>query len=198
MKIAYIDLEGVLIPELWPHIAQETGITSLSLTTREFPNYPTLMRTRIETLRRHSLTLATLQSITATITPFPDAREFLHRLQEEYDVSIISDCFHELIGPIFNALGNPKIKCHRLNIDPAGYIDNCAYFDRQGKETHVAQALTAGAEVLAVGDAYNDLTMLRLAHHGFLIRPSDSTRTAAPELPVVNFLSEVFERVAFE
>ncbi|MCE8040148.1 bifunctional phosphoserine phosphatase/homoserine phosphotransferase ThrH [Halomonas desiderata] len=198
MKIACIDLEGVLIPELWPHIAQETGIASLSLTTREFPNYPELMRTRIETLRRNSLTLATLQSITANITPFPDAQEFLHRLQKEYDVSIISDCFHELIGPILNTLGSPKIKCHRFNIDPAGYVDHCVYFNRQGKETHVAQALTEGAKVLAVGDAYNDLNMLRLAHHGFLIRPSNSTRAAAPELPVVNSLSEVFERVAFE
>jgi phosphoserine/homoserine phosphotransferase len=196
MKVAYIDLEGVLIPELWPHISQKTGIASLSITTREFPDYHVLMKNRTHILKENKITLFDLQAITKNISHFSDARSFLGHLKKEHDVSIISDCFHELITPILIKLGSPSIICHKFRIDPDGFIVDCIYADRLGKETHVEQAIAAGAEVLAVGDAFNDLQMLRLAHYGFLIRPSDSTRSSAPEIPVAESLGEIIEKIS--
>ncbi|NWD75708.1 bifunctional phosphoserine phosphatase/homoserine phosphotransferase ThrH [Pseudomonas gingeri] len=192
MKLACIDLEGVLVPELWPAIAAHTGIDALTVTTRDVPDYGALMRTRIEILRDNGLTLAEVTRIIDSVAPFADARAFLEDLsQAGYEVNIISDCFHELADPLLEVLGRPTTMCHRLIVDVSGFITGCDFYKRQGKEDHVAQALAQGFEVLAVGDALNDVGMLRLASQGFLVNPSVTTRQAAPGIRAVSGVSEI-------
>ncbi|UXS00100.1 bifunctional phosphoserine phosphatase/homoserine phosphotransferase ThrH [Agrobacterium tumefaciens] len=199
MRIACIDLEGVLIPELWPRIAQASGIEALSITTREEPDYPALMRWRIDHLRKHGLRLRDVQAILADIQPYPEARDFLRQLEQYggYQVHIVSDCFYELADRLLDALGSPEAFCHSLVTDPENWITDCAWADRCGKEEHVARLLKQNCHVLAAGDAFNDLAMLRLAHEGFLVRPSPVTMTAAQDLTVVEHLSEIIEKVGF-
>lgn len=198
MKIACIDLEGVLAPEIWPFVADETGIEELSITTREEPNYPALMERRIAALRRHGLTLKKLQSIVRRLQPFSDAAAFLTVLGERYQVQIVSDCFYELADHLLLALGSPRALCHQFVLDRAGFIVNCAFAARRGKEDVVIELLRSGAHVLAVGDALNDLAMLRLATHGFLIRPSHATRVAGHDIAVVSRLAEIMDVVRDE
>ncbi|EPP5101056.1 bifunctional phosphoserine phosphatase/homoserine phosphotransferase ThrH [Enterobacter hormaechei] len=197
MRIACIDLEGVLIPELWPLIALASGIEALSITTREEPDYPALMRWRIDHLRQHGLRLRDVQAILAEIQPYPEARDFLHQLEQHggYRVHIVSDCFQELAGSLLDALGSPATFCHSLETDPDNWITGCAWADRNGKEDHIARLLKQGSHVLAAGDAFNDLAMLRLAHDGFLVRPSAATAEAAEDLTVVEHLSEIITRI---
>ncbi|EMC2290396.1 bifunctional phosphoserine phosphatase/homoserine phosphotransferase ThrH [Salmonella enterica] len=197
MRIACIDLEGVLIPELWPRIAQASGIEALSITTREEPDYSALMRWRIDHLRKHGLRLRDVQAILADIQPYPEARDFLRQLEQYggYQVHIVSDCFYQLAESLLDALGSPEAFCHSLETDADHWITGCAWADRNGKEEHVARLLEQGCHVLAAGDAFNDLAMLRLAHHGFLVRPSPATMTAAQDLTVVEHLSEIIENI---
>ncbi len=198
MRIACIDLEGVLIPELWPRIAQTSGIEALSITTREEPDYPALMRWRIEHLRKHGLRLRDLQAILADIQPYPEARDFLRQLEQYggYQVHIVSDCFYELAESLLDALGSPEAFCHSLVTDPENWITGCAWADRCGKEEHVVRLLKQDCHVVAAGDAFNDLAMLRLAHDGFLVRPSAATLAAAQDLTVVEHLSEIIETIS--
>lgn len=192
MKLACIDLEGVLVPELWPIIAERTGIDSLSVTTREVPDYEALMQTRIAVLRDNGLSLNAVIRMLAAVTPFASARLFLDELaMNGYDVNIISDCFLELADPLLEALGGPKAMCHRLKVDLSGFIMGCSFYKRAGKEDHVVCALSEGRHVLAVGDAFNDLTMLRMASQSFLVNPSTATREAAPDIKTVESVSEI-------
>ncbi|GAB7218150.1 bifunctional phosphoserine phosphatase/homoserine phosphotransferase ThrH [Dickeya oryzae] len=198
MKIACIDLEGVLIPELWPQIAQASGIEALSITTREEPDYPALMRLRIEHLRKNGLRLPDVQAMIAKTQTYPDAVVFLQQLTQQrgYRVHIVSDCFYELAGTLLDALGSPESFCHSLETDADGWITGCAWADRNGKEEHISRLLEQGCHVLAAGDAFNDLAMLRLAHNGFLVRPSQATMTAAQDLTVVEHLHEIIEAIS--
>lgn len=197
MKLACIDLEGVLVPELWPIIAEHTGIDALSVTTREVPNYETLMQTRIAILRDNGLTLNAVIRLLDVVTPLAGARLFLEELtMSGYHVNIISDCFHELADPLFEALGGPKAMCHRLTVDLSGFITGCDFYKRKGKEDHVVHGLLEGRHVLAVGDAFNDLAMLRLASQGFLVNPSTATREAAPDIRTVGSVSEIIALLA--
>lgn len=197
MRIACIDLEGVLIPELWPRITQASGIAALSITTREEPDYPALMRWRIEHLRQHGLHLRDVQAILADVQPFPEARDFLRQLEQHggYRVHIVSDCFHELAGNLLDTLGSPATFCHSLETNSDNWITGCTWADRNGKEDHVARLLKQGSHAQAAGDAFNDLAMLRLAHDGFLVRPSAAAVAAAQDLVVVEHLSEIVTRI---
>ena len=196
MKVACIDLEGVLIPEIWPFIAQKTGISALSITTREEPDYRKLMGLRIDSLKTHGIRLAQLQSLAAQLDPFPDATHFLNQTRKRYNVLIVSDCFHELADGLLAKLGAPAAFCHRLLTDSDGFISQCAFSGRNGKEAVIAELQASGSEVMAVGDAFNDISMLQRAHHGFLVRPSAQTKKAAPELPVVEHLHEICQIMA--
>lgn len=195
MKIACIDLEGVLIPELWPLIAQASGIDALSITTREEPDYPALMRWRLDHLRKHDLRLSDVQRMIAGVQPYREARIFLQQLEQHYGyrVHIVSDCFYELAGNLLTALGSPEAFCHTLETDADDWMTGCAWAKRQGKEEHISHLLARHCHVLAVGDAFNDLAMLRLAHRGFLIRPSRATREAAQDLTVVERLLDIID-----
>lgn len=197
VKLACIDLEGVLVPELWPKIAVHSGVKELFATTREIPDYDALMRQRIGLLREHGLSLAAVQGIIQAVQPFAGAAAFLQALEAKgYRVNIISDCFQELAAPLLHALGGPATFCHRLLTDDQGFVSGCAYFPRRGKVEHVENAQADGMQVLAVGDAFNDLAMLRRANQGFLINPSLATLQAAPDLPTVRDLGEILRQVA--
>ncbi len=196
LKLACIDLEGVLVPELWPKIAVHTGVKELFATTRELPDYDALMRRRIAIMRTHRITLNDVKRIIAAVEPFEGAAAFLHALEGRgYRVNIISDCFQELAEPMLRTLGDPTTLCHRLITDSEGFVSACAYYPRQGKEEHVEKALAEGQQVLAVGDAFNDITMLRRATQGFLVNPSISTLNAAPDLQVVESLDEILRLI---
>ncbi|CAM2152620.1 phosphoserine / homoserine phosphotransferase [Pararobbsia alpina] len=195
MKVACIDLEGVLMPELWPHLARQTGIEALALTTRDEPDYRWLMRRRISALRAHRLKLRDVQAIVAALDPLPDAVDFLERIGDTWHVRVLSDCFFELAQDALVRLGNPVALCHRLVTDSDGFIVECAFAERKGKEDIVQRLVGDKVEVLAVGDAHNDIAMLRIATHGFLLRPSEHTRQAAPDITVVESLGEVLEAI---
>jgi phosphoserine/homoserine phosphotransferase len=202
MKLACIDLEGVLVPELWPIIAERTGIDSLALTTREVPDYNLLMRNRIALLRENGLRLSCVSRILSDVEPVPGARQFFDELAfNEYEINIISDCFIELANPLLDLLGGPPAMCHRLHVDRFGFVTNCSFYKRAGKEDHVAQALSEKRYVLAVGDAFN--AMLRMANKSYLVSPSAATRAAAPDIKTVASIDEIItllvhERAALE
>lgn len=191
-KVACIDLEGVLMPELWPYLGQQTGNDAFFATTREIPDYDWLMRTRIGAMHESGLRLKDIQAIFAGLAPLEGAEAFLDTLRaQDYEIQIVSDCFIELAAPILAQLGSPSAQCHRLEVDHSGFVTRCAFAPRRGKEDVVRPYLNDGATVLAVGDAFNDLAMLSLATHGFLVRPSEPTRAAAPHLRTVERLDEI-------
>lgn len=193
-KIACIDLEGVLMPELWPYLGQQTGNDAFLATTREVPDYDWLMRKRIDALRESDLRLKDVQAIFSALSPLDGAEAFLDTLRaQDYEIQIVSDCFLELAAPILAQLGSPPAQCHRLEVDHGGFVTACAFAPRRGKEDVVRRYLNDGATVLAVGDAFNDLAMLSLATHGFLLRPSIPTRAAAPHLRTVERLDDITE-----
>ena len=192
-NIACIDLEGVLAPEMWPFIGASAGIPGLKMTTREEPDYYSLMVHRIALLRRHGLKLRDVQDIVATLPVFDGAADFLDALRPHYGVLIVSDAFMEFAAHFGSQLGLPELQCHRLSVDPDGYIDSCLFLPRRGKEDTVQRLQAGGARVLAIGDAFNDLAMLRAADRGFLFRPSRQTLAAAADLRVVRDYGDILK-----
>ncbi|MES2743200.1 MAG: bifunctional phosphoserine phosphatase/homoserine phosphotransferase ThrH [Pseudomonadota bacterium] len=191
MNIACIDLEGVLAPEMWPHVALHAGIPELAATTREEPDYPQLMRRRISLLRQHGLKFLDVQRIVATLPVLEGAADFLSTLRLTYHVLVVSDAFMELAAQFGPPLGEPEFQCHRLTVDGDGFIDGCRFLPRRGKEETVRLYQEAGHHILAVGDAFNDLAMLDLADIGFLFRPSPQTVNAARGLRTVTDYDEI-------
>ena len=194
-NIACIDLEGVLAPEMWPFIGACAGIPGLKITTREEPDYYSLMVHRIALLRKHGLTLRDVQEIVASLPPLDGAADFLTALRPHYRVLIVSDAFMEFAAHFGSLLGSPELQCHRLSVDPDGFIDSCLFLPRRGKEETVQRLQAGGHRVLAVGDAFNDLAMLRAADRGFLFRPSRQTLDAAPDLRVVRHYGEILRQL---
>jgi len=190
-QVACIDLEGVLMPEIWPFLARQTGIEAFRETTREVSNYPALMSKRIAALRKHGLKLKVVQAIVAGLDPFPESADFLKVMSQHYSIRIVSDCFYELANTALHLLGDPIALCHNLVVDVEGFIVSCDFAPRLGKEDVVAALLDTGAKVIAVGDAFNDLAMLKRATRGFLLRPSDQTRAAASSMCIVERLEEI-------
>lgn len=196
MNVACIDLEGVLTPEMWPHIGKVAGTSKFAITTREEPDYPRLMQLRIALLRQHGLKLEDVQRIIATLPLLDGAADFLSALRRDYRVLIVSDAFVELASHFGHLLGEPELQCHRLWIAPDGFIDGCRFLPRRGKEETVRLLQCAGHRTLAVGDAFNDLEMLRTADFGLLFRPSRQTLDAASDLPVTRSYGEILQAVA--
>lgn len=194
-KIACIDLEGVLIPEMWPYIGQIAGIPALSKTTREVPDYPQLMAQRITLLRQHGLNLQTVQKIVAHLPALPGAIEFLAKLREQYQILIVSDAFHDMVDQYRPAFGMPEFQCHRLHTDANGFINGCEFLPRAGKQDVIRGLQAQGYHTLAVGDALNDLAMLRLADQGFLFAPSEQTRRQAPDLTLAHSYEDILHRL---
>ena len=183
MQIVCLDLEGVLVPEIWIAFAQRTGIAEFSRTTRDEPDYVKLMDFRLALLRQHGLRLSDIQAVIAGMSPLDGAREFLDGLRASYQVIILSDTFYEFADPLMQQLGRPTLLCHRLLIDDQGHVSG--YRLRQvNPKFHAVQALQSlNYQVLAAGDSYNDTAMLGAADAGFFIHAPQSISAQFPQFP---------------
>lgn len=183
MQVVCLDLEGVLVPEIWIAFSQRTGIAEFSRTTREEPDYDKLMRYRIGLLAQHGLKLADIQAVIAGMSPLPGAKEFLDGLRERFQVIILSDTFYEFADPLMRQLGRPTLFCHRLLVDAEGFVRD--YRLRQpDQKRHAVNALKGlNFQVIAAGDSYNDTGMLGAADAGFLIHPPEAIAREFPQFP---------------
>lgn len=185
MVICCLDLEGVLVPEIWIAVAEATGIEDLRLTTRDIPDYDVLMQRRLATLKRHDIKLSKIQEVIGTLRPLPGAKEFLDELRAQYQVIILSDTYYEFAEPLMRQLDWPTLFCNWLEIDDAGYIADYKLRQSNGKEKAVRGLQALGFKIRAAGDSYNDLTMLKAAERGVLFRPPASIVEEYPQFPVV-------------
>jgi len=184
MYIVCSDLEGVFIPEIWISVAEKTGIDALKLTTRDEPDYDVLMQKRIAILREHNLKLADITRVIDDMNPLEGAPEFLDWLRSITQVIILSDTFVEFAGPLMQKLNRPTLFCNSLQVDGDGTISG--YFLRQtdGKRKAINALKSLNYQVVAMGDSYNDITMIQTAELGFLFRPPQNVRAEYPDLPV--------------
>ena len=194
--VACLDLEGVLVPEIWINVAAKTGIAELRRTTRDEPDYDKLMRGRLAILDRERLTLRDIQDVIATIRPLDGAREFLDWLRARTQVIILSDTFSEFAQPLMAQLGYPCLFCNSLVVDAAGHIRNYTLRIADGKRKAVMALKLLNFRVIAAGDSYNDTTMLAEADAGILFRPPDNVVRDFPQFPVTRTYDEL--RAAFE
>ncbi len=178
--IVTLDLEGVLVPEIWIAVAEKTGIPELRRTTRDEPDYDVLMRGRLEILNRHGLNLALIQEVIGTLSPLPGAREFLDELRSLTQVVILSDTFEEFAQPLMRQLGWPAILCHRLRIED-GRIADYTMRQHNQKQKAVAAFQSLNYQVLAAGDSFNDTAMLLQADAGFFFHAPESIRAQFPQ-----------------
>lgn len=183
MELACLDLEGVLVPEIWINVAQRTGIDELKATTRDIPDYDVLMRQRLRILDEHGLTLPDIQSVIAEMGPLPGAAEFLAWLRERFQVIILSDTFYEFAMPLMAQLGYPALLCHKLEVQDGRITD---YVLRMAdSKRHAIQAFHAlNFRAIAMGDSYNDTGMLNEADAGILFEPPANVVAEFPHFPV--------------
>lgn len=189
------DLEGVLVPEIWIAVAERTGIERLRLTTRDVPDYDQLMRGRIAILREHRLRLADIQAVIATIDPLPGALDFLSWARAQMQVIILSDTFYEFAAPLMVKLGQPTLFCNALELDGAGSIAGYRLRLRDGKRQAVAALRAINFHVIAMGDSYNDTTMLAEANAGILFRPPANVVAEFPQFPVLHEYGQLREHI---
>mgnify|MGYP002521603170 FL=1 len=192
MNIVCLDLEGVLIPEIWIAFAEATGIPEFKRTTRDEPDYDKLMRYRLDLLEKHGLGLARIQEVIATIDPLPGAKAFLDALREKTQVIIISDTFAEFAAPLMKKLGWPTILCNSLEVSPEGKIVGYRMRCPQSKLTTVRALQSCGCETIAAGDSFNDLAMIRASKTGFLFRTTDAIRKDNPDLAAFESYDDFF------
>ena len=183
MNIVCLDMEGVLVPEIWIAFAQESGIPELKRTTRDEPDYNKLMAYRLAILREHGLGLKEIQAVIAGIDPLPGAREFLDELRSLTQVIILSDTFEQFAQPLMKKLGWPTLFCNTLETDPDGTITGYRMRCAQSKLTTVKALQSIGYETIAAGDSYNDLAMIQAGKAGFLFRSTAQIQADHPELP---------------
>lgn len=188
--IAAIDLEGVLAPEIWPHLGEQFGIPELHLTTRDSGDFESLMRRRVEALNRGGLTLAKIQKVAHQVQPYLGSREFLHRIRGHCQVMIISDTFHEFAEPLMEQLGGFNLFANRFETDEGGRIRGWKLRVRGRKALLVQGMKSAGFRVIGMGDSLNDLTLLELADYPILYRPAPSLTERLPGGRVVGDLDE--------
>ncbi len=185
MQIVCLDLEGVLVPEIWIAFSERTGIAELRRTTRDEPDYDKLMRGRLDLLRRHRLGLPDIQAVIRDMGPEPGARAFLDALRERYQVVILSDTFYEFAMPLMAQLGMPTLFCHRLETDAQGFLIRYHLRMPEQKRASVRAFRQLAFKVIAAGDSYNDTAMLAEAHAGILFRPPPNVVAEFPQFPVV-------------
>lgn len=182
--ICCLDLEGVLIPEIWINVAKKTGIKALEITTRDEPDYDKLMRYRLAILKKEGIRLRDIQGVIKRMEPLPGARAFLKKLQERYQVIILSDTYYEFAGPMMKKLGNPTLFCNWLSTDKKGFIANYHLRQKNGKKEAVEGLKRLGFNVVAAGDSYNDIAMLKTADRGILFRPPQKIIRQFPRFKV--------------
>ncbi len=183
MNIVCLDMEGVLVPEIWIAFAEETGIPELRRTTRDEPDYDKLMRYRIDILREHGLGLNEIRETIGRIDPMQGAREFLDELRSLTQVIILSDTFEQFAAPLMKKLGMPTIFCNTLEVAPSGEIVGYKMRCAQSKLTTVRALRSIGYDTIAAGDSFNDLGMIQASKAGFLFRSTEKIRQDHPELP---------------
>jgi phosphoserine/homoserine phosphotransferase len=188
--IACLDLEGVLLPEIWIKFAEKSGIEELKITTRDIPDYSTLMKTRLQILRTHNLKINDIQDVIDTLEPLEGAKEFLIWLQSEFQVIILSDTFYEFSGPLMKQLGYPTLFCHRLIIDKNGIITDFQLRQKDQKTKAVKALQGLNFKVISAGDSYNDTGMLQQADSGILFCPPVSVVKEYPQFPIANNYKE--------
>ncbi len=191
MQIVCLDLEGVLVPEIWIAFSERTGIAEFRRTTRDEPDYDKLMRFRLGLLRQHGLKLADIQAVIGGMAPMDGARAFLDGLRSRFQVIILSDTFYEFADPLMTQLGRPTLFCHRLETDADGFVT--AYHLRQpNQKFHAVQAFKSlNFQVIAAGDSYNDTGMLGAADAGFFIHPPPGIVAQFPQFPVHRSYAEL-------
>ncbi len=193
MQIICLDLEGVLIPEIWIEFARETGIQGLMATTRDIPDYDVLMRQRLDYLKMNNLRLDDIQSVISGMEPLPGAEEFLDTLRTKYQVMILSDTFYEFAHPFMRQLAWPTLLCHRLNVDNQGSVIGYELRQRDPKRNAVRALKKLNFRVLAAGDSYNDITMLEEADAGFLFCAPENVVEEYPQLLSTTSYAELIQ-----
>lgn len=184
MRVACLDLEGVLVPEIWINVARVTGVEKLNLTTRDIPDYHELMRFRLAILEEHGITMPLIVEVIESLQPLPGATDFLQSLREAMQVIILSDTFEEFAQPLMRHLHWPTLFCNNLEVDDDGRVTGYRLRQENGKREAVRAMKSMNLEVFAAGDSWNDLTMLQEAHQGAFFRPPASIVEAHPSLPV--------------
>lgn len=195
MNIVCLDLEGVLVPEIWIAFAEESGIPELRRTTRDEPDYDKLMAYRLQILRERGLGLPQIQETISHIDPLPGAREFLDALRERTQVVIISDTFEEFARPLMAKLGWPTLLCNSLEVAPDGEILRHLMRCENSKLTTVRALQSCGCETIAAGDSFNDLAMIRAGKAGFLFRSTAAIREANPDVPALESFDELLAAI---
>jgi phosphoserine/homoserine phosphotransferase len=186
VEIACLDLEGVLVPEIWIEFAKVTGIEELKATTRDIPDYDVLMKQRLRILEQHKLGLKEIQDVIATLKPLDGAVEFVDWLRERFQVIILSDTFYEFSQPLMRQLGFPTLLCHRLNVDERGMVVGYTLRQRDPKRQSVLALKTLYYRIIAAGDSYNDTTMLGEADQGILFHAPQNVIDQFPQFPAVH------------
>ena len=195
MNLVCLDLEGVLVPEIWIAISQTTGIAELRLTTRDIADYDQLMRRRLQILDEHHLTLGDLQGVVGTLSPLPEAKEFLDELRSRTQVIILSDTFAEFAMPLMRKLTWPSLFCNNLVVGDGGRIIDYRLRQRDGKRRAVEAFRSIGFAVTAAGDSYNDIAMLTAADRGILFRAPAAIATQNPQFPSVTSYSDLLAEI---
>lgn len=184
MQLVCLDLEGVLVPEIWIEFSKRTGIAELSRTTRDEPDYDKLMQYRLDLLKTHKLGLPDIQKVIAEMGPMAGAKDFLDALRRDYQVIILSDTFYEFAMPLMAQLGMPALFCHKLEADAAGFLVNYHLRMPNQKKEAVQRFKELRFKVIAAGDSYNDTAMLGEAHAGILFHPPQNVIDEFPQFPV--------------
>ncbi|MBQ9961176.1 MAG: bifunctional phosphoserine phosphatase/homoserine phosphotransferase ThrH [Firmicutes bacterium] len=195
MYITCLDLEGVLVPEIWIEFAEVTGIPELKKTTRDEPDYDKLMKYRIDILKEHGLGLKEIQDTIAKIDPLPGAKEFLDALRENGQVVIVSDTFTQFAKPLMKKLGWPTLMCNELVVAEDGTIVDFKMRVDDSKYSTVKALQSAGFETIASGDSFNDLRMIKAGKAGFLFRSTDAIKAANPDVPAYETYEDLFAAI---
>jgi phosphoserine / homoserine phosphotransferase len=194
MIVTCLDLEGVLVPEIWIALAEKTGIEKLRLTTRDIPDYNVLMKGRLKILDENNLNLSDIEEVIESIAPLPGAKDFLSWLESEFQVIILSDTFNQFAGPLMAQLDYPTLFCHDLIVDECGRIADYQLRLPDAKTKAVKALKELNLKIIAAGDSYNDIGMLREAGAGILFRAPDNVVQEFPQFPVI----ETYEKFKVE
>ena len=184
MNMVCLDLEGVLVPEIWINVAELTGIDELKATTRDIPDYDALMRQRLSILKENKLTINDIKAVIAKMLPMPGAVEFVKWIRENYQLVILSDTFYDFAMPLMKQLNYPTLLCHKLETDEHGMITNYILRQKDGKREAVKAFHALNYRIIAAGDSYNDTAMLAEADAGILFRPPLNVIDEFPQFPV--------------
>ena len=195
MYITCLDMEGVLVPEIWIEFANTTGIPELKRTTRDEPDYDKLMKFRIDILKQHGLGLKESQEVISKIDPLPGAKEFMDELRENCQTIILSDTFEQFAGPLMKKLGMPTIFCNTLEVAPNGEITGYKMRCEKSKLTTVKALQSMGYDTIASGDSFNDLGMIQASKAGFLFRTTDKIKADYPQYPAFTEYSELLAAI---